>query len=200
MSRLSKSDLSVVGVYADSGRLGQAIQLGNGKQYRLLDPDPAVLDEKMIAHSLSQLCRFTGHSSKFYSVAEHCIIVSEIIAEGSCPGYALEGLLHDASEAFVGDLSRPLKLLLREQGAMYDKVEELAQRAVAKRFGLEYPFPECVKVADNVALSTEKRDIMPKGGEKWFNMPEPRRARIEGLQPADAKRAWLRRFKELRRG
>lgn len=106
-----------------------------------------------IAHSLSNLCRFTGHTSKFYSVAEHCV---------RCYDYATEDrlwvLLHDASEAYVNDIARPLK-----HSAAYDAyraAEEHIMKVIAQKYELVWPEPASVKAVDRRLLVTEIRDLM----------------------------------------
>src|SRR4051812_16341267 len=85
-----------------------AILLHNGDFFDFKDPRNHNYDIKAIAHALSNLCRYTGHSKRFYSVAEHCVLVSRLVD----PRFAFEGLMHDASEAFCGDVASPLKKLL----------------------------------------------------------------------------------------
>src|SRR5690349_6806238 len=85
----------------------------SGVQFDLLKPDPSVVHLEDIAHALSHLCRYTGHCNRFYSVAEHSVIVS-LMVPPSEPKLAMQGLLHDATEAYVNDLARPLKDLLPE--------------------------------------------------------------------------------------
>jgi len=110
---------------------------------------PSDIDIVDIAHSLSNLCRFNGHSRKFYSVAQH----SCWVAAHCPPEYKLEGLLHDAAEAYIGDVTRPLKQLL---GEPYKQLEQSIELAIALRFGLTYPWPDSVKDADNLACRCEQ--------------------------------------------
>lgn len=105
-----------------------------------------------IAHALSQIIRFTGHAKVPYSVAQHSLLVAEIAP----PEHRLWALLHDASEAYLGDVASPLKTLLPQ----YRELEEKFQKVIAGRFGLPWPIPEEVKHADRVALMTEKRDLL----------------------------------------
>lgn len=164
------------------------ILLANGKQWWFENPDPAVIDIDVVAGALSRLCRFSGQTKRFYSVAEHSIAVAGIVPWED----KLEALMHDASEAFVVDVPSPLKPLLKD----YPALEEKAHRAVAERFGLRYPWPPSVKQADLVMLATEKRDLMP-GNERW-----PITDQIEAL-PERIRQSytwppyWAERFKTL---
>src|SRR3954471_11712639 len=96
-----------------------------------LEPDPADIDIRAIAHSLSQQCRWTGHTSRFYSVAEHCVLTSRIER-------SLECLLHDASEAYLSDLARPVKKA-PGLGDVYRECELALEQAIAERFNLTPP-------------------------------------------------------------
>lgn len=108
-----------------------------------------------IAASLSKLCRFVGHTREMYSVAEHSVLVSRLVPRGM----ELAGLLHDASEAFCGDIASPLKAMLPE----YKQIEDRVQGAIMARFGVQWDHfvKEQVKRADLIALATEKRDLLP---------------------------------------
>ena len=110
-----------------------------------------------IAHALSHLCRFGGHCRDFYSVAEHSVRVAEAIEdEGGSRIEVAAGLMHDAAEAYVGDMVWPLKQAMPD----FRAVEERIERAIADKFGLPHPLPEIVKKFDLVLLATEKRDLM----------------------------------------
>lgn len=124
------------------------------------------VDIKAIAHSLSLLCRFGGHCKVFYSVAEHCIRVARIVK----PEYRLAALLHDAGEAYIGDVIRPLKYCL----SAIQEADEKAVKVVMKKFGVDFSeeVREVVKEADNILVATEGRDIMYHV-ETWGNLPPP---------------------------
>lgn len=171
---------------------------------RPLDPDPDDIDIVDIAHALSNQCRFTGHTKKFYSVAQHSVLVSEYIEREFIsvdgPGYELEGLLHDASEAYLSDIARPVKQT-EPLKTVYHEAEERLSRAIAERFGLVYPFPPAVTEADNVLLVTEARDLM-HGVEKWsaeYRKISPLPSVITPWTPAEARARFLWRFNMLSR-
>lgn len=158
---------------------------------RLVDPlrlepeDISILD---IAHSLSMQCRFTGHSRRFYSVAEHCVRVSNMVPER----FALWGLLHDATEAYLGDVSRPLKQTTTM--ARYREAEARASRAVALKFNLLPNEPHEVKAADWEACRQEGISLV-KG---WTTYPQERLfPPIKCLPPEEAKSCFLSRFDTL---
>lgn len=130
------------------------IQLSSGAFFNFLNPDPQLVTVEVIAKSLSQLCRFTGHTSKFYSVAQHSVLVSRIVP----PELARWGLFHDAAEAFMGDVSSPLKQLIPD----YKRIEHYVERVVWEALGLYGPLPREVKQADMSALIAEKNALMPQ--------------------------------------
>ncbi|SCW39184.1 hypothetical protein SAMN05216370_0897 [Pseudomonas peli] len=141
----------------------------SGRKFDLANPTADMVDPADIAHSLSMQCRFNGHTSSFYSVAQHCYLVADLVpAEDQ-----LAALLHDATEAYVGDMVRPLKEEMRECAryngttCMYDVTEQSVWEAICERFDLSPVLPPSVKHADLVALATEKRDLMPSHPEPW---------------------------------
>lgn len=170
-----------------------SISVVGGEFFDLLHPENSEYDIYIIATALSNLCRYTGHVTRFYSVAEHCVLVSF-----ACPQqYALEGLLHDASEAFVGDVSSPLKKLL----PAYQEIEENIQADVARRFGLTYPFPEAIHKADKQLYWSERKEIAPAVDSMWNKeFRASRKVEPRGLNPRAAKKLFLARFCELTKG
>lgn len=125
------------------------IRTNSGAMIDILHPDPALICIEDIAHSLSHICRYNGHVDRHYSVAQHSVIMA-IMPE--IPGeLKLTALLHDAAEAYLGDVVKPLKHLLPE----YLKIEENMERVIAKAFGLVYPFPKEIHGADWLMLQNE---------------------------------------------
>lgn len=146
-----------------------------------------------IAHALSQLCRFTGHSKFFYSVAEHSVHVSRLVPEE----YALAALLHDATEAYCADLSSPLKSLV----PAYKRLEAGVWKAVAETFDLPERLPAEVKLADLQMLKVESEQVfLFKLRPDTFNAAVSLPARgleLEYWTPWDAKGRFLERFRDL---
>lgn len=132
-----------------------------GRMFNFAHPGEFEYDIEEIAHALSNVCRFSGHVAKLYSVAQHSVLVSAMVK----PGYALEGLLHDATEAFLGDVSTPLKQCLPE----YIAIEHAVDHAIRQQFGLPKRESDEVKTADRRILATEFRDLMPLSG---VNLPD----------------------------
>lgn len=169
---------------------GNWIATYTGRWIEPLNPDPQAIDIGDIAHSLSNQCRFTGHTRQFYSTAQHSVLVSNIVPKE----FALWGLLHDASEAYVSDIARPVKHAVAEFGEIYRKVEETLLKAVAERFGLSWPEPDEIKVADKMMLRAEQRDLMA-------NDPDPDKPiysdTIVPWLPAEAEVLFLGRYYEL---
>lgn len=169
------------------------IQLRSGKYFDLLKPEESELTIFDIAHALSNLCRFTGHCSEHYSVAQHCVLVSWIVP----PQFALQGVLHEIGEPVLGDVSSPLKALLPEYKALERKVEA----ALLPRFGLPVELDPAVKAADRVALATEQRDLMPRkeGDPAWSMLRgvSPLKGQLVPLRARDARNLFLDRFFEL---
>ena len=176
-----------------------------GKIIKPLSPDPEKIDIVDIAHSLSNQCRFTGHTREFYSTAQHSVLVSEITDYDD----ALWGLLHDASEAYLSDIARPIKNT-GSFGDIYRKAEAKLEIAVALRFGLIEPLegpissvgmPPTVKWADDVLLRSEMRDLMPEviRTDGWYSSGEFLDTEIDPWEPGVSEQMFLLRFYDLRR-
>lgn len=160
----------------------------SGYYFDFTDPDRSLYTIHDIAHALSNMCRFTGHSETFYSVAQHSVLVSHLVS----PEDALAGLLHDAHEAFIGDVASPLKMLLPD----YAEMERRVQESVLDRFDIRR-LPDTILVADRVALATERRDLLPDDDGDWDIGVPPAEYRILTLPPTHAKQQFLARYAEL---
>jgi len=167
------------------------IQTYSGRRFNPLNPNINAIVIQDIAHSLSMLCRFTGHVSSFYSVAQHSVLVSYLCDEAD----KLHGLLHDASEAYCQDIPSPLKKC--PEFAAYREVENKMQLAICRRFGLSETEPTSVKKADKVLLATEARDLMAPLHPDWAFPAEPLPFKIEAWDQQKAKNMFVKRFFEL---
>lgn len=150
-------------------RNSRYMHTSNGKKFYPMDPRPDEVHIEVIAHHLATRARYNGatqhpliKSKIFYSVGEHSVLVARYVTEIlKAPQFELEALLHDGSEAFNGDLIRPLKYDPAFR-APFQKVEELNERAQAQRFGLVYPYPKIVKLADEAVTAAEVQQIVVK--------------------------------------
>lgn len=144
-----------------------------------------------IAHGLAYQCRFNGQTQRFYSVAQHSIMVASLVPERL--RYA--ALLHDAAEAYLGDMVKPLKVLLPEFAAIEDAVTAI----IADTFQIDFSDYEPIKRADLIALATEKRDLMPHSTERWSYLDDipPLPQRIIPLSPSSAKQAFLEEYARI---
>lgn len=169
---------------------GPTIMLSSGKQFDFLDPHNSEFDIEDVAHGLAHVCRYAGQCNDFYSVAEHSLLVSDMVEE-----YAFEALLHDASEAFIGDITRPLKQLVPE----FKKIEAVVEDAVIERFGMRRDYRAAVKEADLRVLAAEQLQIMAPGCADWAQQAgiEPAPIRVRHLRPSEAKYEFLSRFAKL---
>lgn len=172
--------------------VGPTIRLQSGAWLDLLDPWSSDFTIEDIAHGLSLTCRYAGQCRDFYSVAEHSMLVSQ-----AAPEFAFEALLHDATEAFLGDVTRPLKQLL----PAYKEIEKEFERAIFQRFGLPESLPKEVKQADLQVLAAEQSQIMPAGTDGWALEAGVAHAnvKVRHLAPAKAKREFLSQFYRLSR-
>lgn len=174
------------------------IRTYTGRQFYPLDPSFVDVRIEDIAHALSNLCRFTGHVTEFYSVAEHSVRVARRLfdvtfhlSDDDRRQAVLEALLHDASEAYLNDLATPVKYQSALDG--YRAAEAKVQTEVFKKFGVEPHFQALVKHADEQLLATEARDLLPDGGG-WEPAVPPLHGKIVPWTPAEAKREFLWMF------
>lgn len=171
--------------------VGPTILLASGNYFDFLAPDQCEFTIDDIAHGLSHICRFAGHSCRFYSVAQHSVLVSRHVP----PEDAFAGLMHDAAEALIGDVAKPLKDMLPD----YRRLEKSIEAAVFARFGVPTPLPPSVKEIDVVMLATEQRQLM-RNRDDWnyTRGRQPLDIQIPPMGPEEAKAAFLARYAEVR--
>lgn len=174
-------------------RQGDWMQTYTGRKFWPLDPRADDIVGLDIAHSLSMQCRYAGHCNHFYSVAEHSVLVSTVIE----PRFALYGLLHDAPEAYLVDVPRPVKPYLTG----YAEAEDRVWRAVCEAYDLDpdnRDAIEAIKRADNAVLAAEQPILMPNPPEPW-PLPPPATVTIRAFAPEAAKQVFSARLAHLTR-
>lgn len=163
-----------------------------GKRVNFPVPDPSSICIEDIAHHLSQIIRYTGASLVPYTVAQHSVYVSEIVS----PEFALTGLLHDAPEAYLGDVNKPLKSLLPD----YKRIENAFWTVISEKYGLPQKMPKEVHEADVQAFLAEWETIMPKpqfGPVPYLPTPPEQKEIGEILTGKESEVLFLERFYEL---
>ena len=174
----------------------------SGKKFYFDDPQPDQISVEDIAHSLANTGRFNGHTKHFYSVAQHCCKVHDLLGGGSMGWY---GLFHDASEAYTGDMVSPLKRLLPDFNLYEDKIQYTIWEAILPRyewFHLGGDVKREVKKADIKAFTWEVRDMHRHDSEFWTDFTEEDISDLPKLQswsPSYAKGQFMRRYNVLRR-
>lgn len=172
------------------------IETVSGKAFYFLEPTVEMIDIEDIAFALSHQCRFNGHCSRFYSVAEHSVYVASLLP----PELRLAGLLHDAAEAYITDMPTPIKQFLPDYIAMEKRIAEV----ISKAFELDgdgCDSPE-VKRADRQQLRTEAYHLLPSRGETW-DMWKDSDFHVEGgvvplcAPPNEAYRVFMAAYKSL---
>lgn len=164
-----------------------------------IEPTVEMVNIGTIAHALAQKCRFNGQTKEFMSVAQHSIMVSMFCDEKD----ALWGLLHDASEAYLVDLPRPVKRWPPLKP--YLELDEKIQNIICDKFGLDHTMPESVVVADDLILQWEWRDNMQPCIDAIFTKLlgnlEGSYASLQYLTVKESEQQFLNRFYQLvRRG
>ena len=189
------------------------IQTHSGLAFDLLDPRPEQVRVEDVAYALSRINRYTGHTVA-YSVAQHSVLAMRTVAdELREPEHALAALLHDAAEAYVGDVSAPLKYALREQDkksghyakrSSYDVIEGRVQVGVARALGLSdearAAANDVVKQADLMMLAKEAEILMKQPPPRPWTLPEPpARLVVDPWDAEEARTAFLAAYADCGR-
>lgn len=173
------------------GCLNNTIKTYAGHYFDLVNPTPESVDIVSIANALSKVCRFGGHTPKFYSVAEHLLHCVDVASQHGIEGKALQAvILHDAAEAYIGDVVKPLKVLLPEFAVIEARIEAV----IGQRFRVSFEeHHETIKRFDRMMLKTEKQQMWPEDAEKWngFGGVESADVELEFYTPEDASRIYL---------
>lgn len=170
---------------SDKSNRGPWIHTWGGGRFYYLDPNPEEVFIEDIAHALSLQCRFNGHTTLHYSVAEHSILVSDMVySKTNDVEVAMAALLHDAAETYIGDVVSPLKTLLTE----FKQVEARVEKCVAAKFGLDYPWDEEIHLADKAVLAMEFRSVAPFADEDMARAP---------LSSTNSERRFLEKYAHL---
>lgn len=167
------------------------MQTFSGRQLDLVDPQPDMIDLVDITSGLANECRYAGQCRFFYSVAQHSVLASQIVPAE----HAFEALLHDATEAYLKDIPRPVKLLLPDYRALEHKLEAV----IRARFGLPIRKSQAVADADMILLATERRDLMSKCSAEWTSIQgvTPLDTRIRAVHARHAKSLFMERTLEI---
>jgi hypothetical protein len=178
---------------------GTKFLISNGQYFDFLDPASSEWGALELAIALGKCCRFAGHCKGFYSVAEHSVYVANLVPAE----HRLAALLHDAHEAFTGDITYPLKQLI---GELIKPIEARIDAVLFSRFGVSLPLPDTIKRADRIMLWHEQRMIMGNS-DKWAGAEPPEDAVLSflpqhmGWPPNRACFEWLRQVQiEMNKG
>lgn len=173
-------------------RVGDWMQTATGGMFWPLDPRPDEIDVLDIAHALANMCRYGGHCLRFYSVAEHSVLMARAVSKEN----RMWALMHDASEAYIVDVPRPLKRFL----AGYNAAEDAVMDAVCIKFGLPSEMPAEVKAADNAILFAEMLQNMAPPPKAWAGQVEPLEVTLKFWTPDQARDQFIATYKEIRKG
>lgn len=167
------------GRYAGDGKLRSECEGGDQRFYQVEDgwmetysgqkfhfgsPSQESIVIEDIANAIGKLCRYGGHSTRFYSVAEHsCLLALWVWSQTLDPQLAFDALMHDATEGYLVDMPRPIKHKL----PAYRAIEDGLAVAIAARFGLTTPMPRIIHEADSRILRDERAQVMSDSGNDW---------------------------------
>jgi hypothetical protein len=192
VQRLATCDcLTATAVHSRSKRRGDWMQTFTGRQYWPLDPRADEICIADIASALSKLCRYGGHTQRFYSVAEHCVLMAR--SRECPPSLRLAALMHDASEGYVVDIIRPIKPHLTG----YAAIENDNMALISEVFGFDWPMPAILKEMDSRILLDERDQAMSRPPADW-NIAGPHLGvTLQFWSPDEARAQFLSAFVEF---
>lgn len=168
------------------GRTNSTIQTFTGEMFDVFNPRMEQINLKDISHALSMLCRYGGHSREFYSVAEHCVLMAGHFEDVGDRTLARAALLHDTTEAYMGDVVRPLK----SQLPLYRTVEDRLQALIFTKYGVYDQIPREVKIAD-LRITTDEREMLMLPRPWSIDPVEPLGVELQCWTHDQAEQAWL---------
>lgn len=179
------------------GVINNTIRLRSGLYLDLADPKQDQLTIEDIAGALSKICRFGGHVDSFYSVAEHSVLCLSVAREdGLAIAEQFACLMHDAAEAFVGDVVKPLKVMLGNYAAIESRMESV----IAAKFGIDFAATkQAYRKIDHEMLIAERRALFSSDNVKWFGEDAVRRIEpaIQCWWPRQAEVEFIKAFNEI---
>jgi len=191
---------------------GWWVETASGKRFSLSEPRPEDVCIEDIAHGLALICRYTGQCDRFYSVAEHSVLCACLAKwDGESADVRMACLLHDAAEAYIGDINGQVKKEMRDRGVReLDFLEDAVIFTVLQGLGLErlYPVPDVASSIDKTLFLVEEREMMPSRGD-WLpaDWPQPPSERDWmpllldeqiGMDRQKAEAAFLRHYQDIR--
>lgn len=174
-------------------RTGDWMQTFTGRQFWPLDPRPDEIFIEDIAHALSMQCRYAGHCIEFYCTAQHSVLLAEAVCRaGGTLDEQRWALMHDAPEAYLVDVPRPVKPYLTG----YRDFEDAIMAVICTRFGLSPVMPALVHEFDGRIIGDERANLRPCVAA-WYTDHEPLGIAIEPWAPRGSKAAFLAVFDRL---
>jgi len=174
------------------GCINNTIKVAKGHYFDLANPNPDDVDIFSIASALSKVCRFGGHCPRFYSVAEHLIHCVTVAEKNGINDHSIlkAVMLHDAAEAYIGDMVEPLKLMMPS----YEEIEKTIEDAISKRFNVDFKaWHGVIKEVDRLMLKCEKTQLWPEDQSQWHGFADIGDVdiRLDYLHPAEASQLFL---------
>ncbi len=193
------SNMDLTGV--PIGDRGPAMQLRSGRPFCILDPRVEDIHLDDIAHHLAYINRFTGAAEWGVSVAAHSLVVQVLYQRevpNASPMELCAALMHDAHEAYTGDIGRPMKATLNILApGVLSSIERRIDREIQRKFNLPAVNHDALKMADNTACAIEKEYCLEPSKFQWPAMlAVPKEFNIEDsayVRAPDVARQWFRR-------